>query len=310
MEKSADVPSRIAYVALAGRPNVGKSTLINTLCGEKVVAVSKVPQTTRIPSRAVVTRGATQIVFVDLPGVSKPSTLLSDRLNKTARSELAGADVVLLMVDAKAGVGSGDRYLVERVCNWDVPVVCVVNKVDIAGPAKTAQALDTCSRMGDEISGFPGFADFVPISAATGDGLEALLGALEARAVLGSHLFDDSTSFDGGAGGLEGQIAEIVREKLITEARDELPYSIAVVVDEIAERPDADLVDVHARAVVERESQKGVVIGKGGANLKRAGQEARVEIESLIGSQVYLDLRVVVMKDWQRDPKALQKLGF
>lgn len=295
---------------MAGRPNVGKSTLINTLCGEKVAAVSKVPQTTRIPSRAVVTDGETQLVFVDLPGLSKPSTLLGDRLNKTARTELASADVVLLIVDAQSGVGRGDRYLIERVCNWDVPVICAVNKADAAGRAKTAKALEASRAMAEAVEGFPGFDEFVAISALTGDGIDVLLGLLAARAKEGPHLFDSSTVFDGGARGLEGQVAEIIREKLISSARDELPYSIAVVVDEIEERVDSDLIDVRARAVVERESQKGLVIGKGGANLKRAGTEARPEIEELLGGQIYLDLRVVVMKDWQRDPKSLQKLGF
>lgn len=303
-------PTRAAYVALAGRPNVGKSTLINTLCGEKVVAVSKVPQTTRIPSRAVVTDGETQLVFVDLPGLSKPSTLLGDRLNKTARTELASADTVLLIVDAQSGVGRGDKYLIERVCNWDVPVICAVNKADLAGRAKTAKALEACKEMAESVEGFPGFDEFVAISALTGEGVDVLLSLLAARAKEGPHLFDESTVHDGGAQGLEGQIGEIIREKLIASARDELPYSIAVVVDEIAERPDSDLIDVHARAVVERESQKGLVIGKGGANLKRAGAEARTEIEELLGGQIFLDLRVVVMKDWQQNPKSLQKLGF
>lgn len=308
--ESGELRTRFAYVAMAGRPNVGKSTLINTLCGKKVAAVSKVPQTTRIPSRAIVTNGETQLVFVDLPGLSKPSTLLGDRLNKTARAELTSADTVLLIVDAQSGVGRGDRYLIERVCNWDVPIICVVNKADAAGRARTAEALEACSAMARAVEGFPGFAEFVAISAFTGEGLDVLLELLAARAREGPHLFDASTVFDGGAQGIEGRVAEIIREKLILSARDELPYSIAVVVDEIEERLESDLIDVRARAVVERESQKGPVIGKSGANLKMTGAEARPEIEDLLGGQVFLDLRVVVMKDWQRDPTSLRKLGL
>lgn len=304
--------TRSAYIALVGRPNVGKSTLLNALCGEKQVAVSRVPQTTRLPARGVKTVGDVQLVFVDLPGYAKARTLLGERLNKTVRSEVGGADMIVLMLDAHSGVGSGDKYIFEKICNWGVPIICAVNKIDRAGKARTAVALDECSKISET------FAEYVPISAETGDGLDVLIECLAAHAPAGPFLYSPDDVFPGSAAGIKGQIAEIIRARLIEAARDELPYSIAVVVDEIRQRPASSagetrpdgLVEIAARVVVERESQKGLVIGKGGESLKRAGTHARADIEKLLGQRVYLDLRAVVMKNWQRDPKALERLGF
>lgn len=307
------MPRHAGYVAIVGRPNVGKSTLINRIAGSKSVAVSKVPQTTRLATRAIWTKGENQVVFVDLPGYAKPRTLLGDRLNKSVRREVAGADIILMMVDGAAGVGKGDRYILAKVCNWGIPIVCVVNKSDTAGRARTAKALADSDVLAQKLAGvgFPGFADYFPISASEGDGVDELLLGLAKLSPEGPFLFDADTTFDVGAAGVKGQIGEIIREKLIGDAREELPYSIAVLVDDIAVRAENEkLIDVSAKVLVERESQKGIVIGTGGETIKKAGVEARPEIESLLGSKIFLDLRVVVQSDWQRDPKALGKLGY
>lgn len=254
--------------------------------------------------------GDTQLVFVDLPGFAKPATLLGKRLNRMARAEVAGADIILLLVDASTEVGKGDRYLVERICRWDIPVVCVVNKVDLAGKVQTARTLAACQDLASGVEGFPGFAEYVPISASTGEGVEVLLRILEKLARPAPFLFDEGTGLSGGVADLDVLVAEIVREKLIAGARDELPYSIAVVVEEISKRSGRDLLDISAKVVVERDSQKGLVIGERGSRLRNAGEAARRELEKMTESQVYLNLRVVVMKDWQGDPKALSRLGY
>ena len=291
---------RSGVVAVLGRPNVGKSTLVNTLVGEKVAIVSDKPQTTRRGIRAIRTDVDAQIVFVDTPGFHKPRTLLGRRLNDLVHEVAGGGvDVVLLVVDAAAGVGRGDAFVVaSQVAPTGAPCICAVNKVDRLGRDALVPQLAAAAELGpiDEI---------VPISAATGEGLEVLLRLLVERLPEGPQLYPEGEVTDQTP---EERIADVVREQALARTREEVPHSVAVVVDEI-ER-EGDLARVHASIVVERDSQKGILIGAKGATLKAIGTAARPEVERLLGSRVFLDLRVKVLKEWQQDPRSLERLGF
>src|SRR5262245_13164992 len=290
---------RSGIVAVVGRPNVGKSTLVNALVGEKVAIVSDKPQTTRRDIRAIATDAEAQIVYTDTPGLHKPRTLLGARLNDLVGDAVDGVDVVVQVVDAAAGVGRGDAYVYEqRVAPAGAPAICVVNKLDRVRGHGAVPQLAAAAALG-------AFEEVVPVSAATGAGVDTLRALLLARLPEGPPLYppDDVTDQS-----LDERLAELIREQALRRTRDEVPHSIAVVIDEV-EREDA-LVRIHASLVVERDSQKGIVIGKGGATLKAIGTDARAEMEALLGTQVFLDLRVTVLKEWQRDPRALERLGF
>ncbi len=288
-------------MSVVGRPNVGKSTLVNRLVGSKVSIVSDRPQTTRTEVRGVRTTSTSQIVFLDTPGVHKPRTLLGERSNERSLTTLREVDVVCFLVDASAPVGPGDRFVAARVAEAGSPTVLVVNKVDAASKADVARRLAEASELGD-------FAAFVPVSAATGDGLDVLVDQLEQRLPEGPHYYPDDVVTDQPETFL---VAELVREKLLAVARDELPHSIAVTAEPIEqeERRD-DLLAFRVVIRVERDSQKGIVIGRRGAVLKQAGTEARRELEALLGTRVYLDTVVRVDRDWQRRPQALERLGL
>jgi GTP-binding protein Era len=292
-------PFRSGIVAIVGRPNVGKSTLLNALVGQKIAIVSDKPQTTRRDIRAISTDDDAQIVYTDTPGFHKPRTLLGARLNDLVGDAVAGVDVVVQVVDGAAGVGRGDAYVYEqKVAPAGAPAICVVNKLDaVRGHAEVPQ-LARAAELG-------AFDEVVPVSAATGAGVATLRALLVARLPEGPPLYppDDVTDQS-----LETRLAELIREQALHRTRDEVPHSIAVEIDEM-ERGDS-LTRIHASLVVERDSQKGIVIGKGGATLKAIGTDARAEMERLLGTRVYLDLRVTVLKEWQRDPRALERLGF
>lgn len=286
------------FVSIVGRPNVGKSTLVNKLVGEKVAITSSRPQTTRNTIRGVLTTGDTQIVFVDTPGLHKPRNALGARLNKLVYGSLAETDVALFVIDAKAPIGPGDRLIAERLRDANVPVIVAVNKVDIAGPEQIGEQLTEAAEWD--------FDAYVPISAKTGNGVDRLLGELHPHIPEGHFFFPEDMSSDQPEALLA---AEFVREKYLSRLREELPHSLAVVVDDMSTRDDG-LVTIEATVYVERESQKGMVIGKGGAMLKRVGQEAREELETVLGAKVFLNLRVKVEKDWQRRDPILDRLGF
>ena len=302
---------RSGFVTLVGRPNVGKSTLLNQLVGSKVAIVSDRPQTTRTAIRGVRTTPDNQIVFVDTPGIHKPRTPLGERTNERAIATLGEVDVVCLLVEADAPIGAGDRFVAGLVHQVPTPKLLVVNKIDRAGKPAIVEHLAIAARdLGD-------FDAYLPLSARTGDGIAALLGEIESRLPEGPRYYPEGTVTDQPETFVA---AELVREKLLAIARDELPHSISVSVEELEDIPDADAVAdaddrdailrLRADISVERDSQKGIVIGRGGRVLKDAGTAARQELEALLGVRVYLETRVRVERDWQRRAHALDRLGY
>jgi GTPase len=288
-------------VALVGRPNVGKSTLLNALLGQKLAIVSDKPQTTRSAVRGVLHRPEGQIVLVDTPGLHKPRTLLGQRLNDLVRGTLAEVDLVLQLVDAAAGVGAGDRFLAAELAKVATPKLCVVNKMDAASRAKIAAALQAAAALAD-------FAEVVPVSARAGTQLDLLVELILRHLPEGRPLYPEGHTSDEPEQHL---VAELIREKALAVVRDELPHSVAVLVEEMGPDPEReDLLVIRAFLFVERASQKPIVLGKGGSVLRDIGTRARAELEALFGTQVYLDLRVKVAKEWQRDPRQLSRLGF
>jgi GTPase len=293
---------RAGFAALVGRPNVGKSTLTNALVGAKVAITSDRPQTTRRVIRGIVHRPDAQLILVDTPGLHKPRTLLGERLDSLVRSTLTEVDVIGFCVPANEPVGPGDRFFARELENVKkTPVVAIVTKADTVAPERLAEQLLAVSRLGD-------WADVVPVSAAAGFQLDVLTDVLVSHLPAGAPLYPDGELTDEPE---QIMVAELIREAALDGVRDELPHSIAVVVEEMGPRPGReDLTDVHAELYVERPSQKAIVIGAGGARLKEVGSRARRQIEALLGTRVYLDLRVKIAKDWQRNPRQLRRLGF
>jgi GTP-binding protein Era len=293
---------RSGFACFAGRPNVGKSTLMNALVGAKVAITSSRPQTTRRAVRGVVNRPDAQLVIVDTPGLHRPRTLLGERLDSLVRSTLSAADVIGFCVPAAEPVGPGDRFLASELKALPrTPVVAVVTKADQASKEQVASQLVAVSALGD-------WADIVPVSAVAGYQLDVLSDVLASHLPEGERLYPEGELTDEPERDL---VAELIREAVLEDLRDELPHSVAVVVEEMGPRPGrGDLTDVHAFMYVERPSQKAIVIGPKGARLKAVGSRAREQVEALLGTKVYLDLRVKIAKDWQRDPKQLRRLGF
>ncbi len=290
---------RSGFVAVVGRPNTGKSTLVNGLVGRKVAIVSDKPQTTRRDVRAVLNGDGYQVVFTDTPGFHKPRTLLGSRLNELVGEATQGGDAVVQVVDAQAGVGTGDAFVFERqLKRFDGPKLCAVNKLDLLRNHEEVPQLAAAAELGE-------WDEVVPVSAKTGRGVHVLLDLLLERLPDGPAYYPTDAVIDQP---LEVRLAEIVREKALAVTRQEVPHSLAVMVEELEESDR--MTTVLASLIVERESQKGIVIGRGGETLKTIGSRAREEMELVLGRKVFLDLRVKVLKEWQRDPKALQRLGF
>jgi GTP-binding protein Era len=297
-------------VSVVGRPNTGKSTLVNALTGEKVAITSSKPQTTRHVIRGVVHRPAGQLVLVDTPGLHKPRTLLGQRLNDEVRGTLAEVDVVAVTLPADEKVGPGDRFISgEAAAVRRVPKVAVVTKADLVGPEQMTAHLLRVQQLAADL-GFE-WAEIVPVSARSGYQVGLLVDLLAGMLPEGPALYPSDEVTDEP---LSLRVGELVREAALEGVHDELPHSIAVVVDEIEARqdrpPDRPLTDVRVTVFVERDSQKAIVIGQGGSRLRSVGAAARAQIEPLVGTPVYLDLRVKVAKDWQRDPKQLRRMGF
>ena len=290
---------RSGFVSLIGRPNVGKSTLLNAFIGRKVAITSEKPQTTRNAIRGVLTGDDYQIVFIDTPGLHKPKSLLGQRLNDIVRRTLREVDVVVFMLDATQEVGSGDAFVAREVLASGTPAICAVNKMDAARNARLVPALSAAQELGE-------WKEIIPISARDGTKVGDVQAMLVELLPEGPKYYPDDMPTDQPRDVL---LAEIIREKALQLTRQEVPHSIAVLTDEVIERDDG-LIEIHAVVYVERDSQKGIVIGKGGQMLKQIGTRAREELEWLLGAKVYLDLRVKVAKDWSRDPRLLERLGY
>ncbi|SHK05716.1 GTP-binding protein Era [Pseudonocardia thermophila] len=297
---------RSGFACFVGRPNAGKSTLTNALVGEKIAITSSRPQTTRHAIRGILHRPDAQLIIVDTPGLHKPRTLLGARLNDIVRDTWAEVDVIGFCVPADVPVGRGDEFIMRelRRVAGRTPVIGIVTKTDLARPEQIAERL---TQLAD--NKIIEFAEVVPCSAVDGFQTDVLADLLVSRLPEGPPLYPHGELTDEPE---ETLVAELIREAALEGVRDELPHSIAVTIDEMIPRPGRTdgMLDVHATIHVERDSQKGIVIGKGGARLRQVGSDARRQIEKLLGTKIYLDLHVTVSKDWQRDPKQLRKLGF
>ncbi|WNG80196.1 GTPase Era [Mycobacterium sp. ITM-2016-00316] len=295
---------RSGFVCFVGRPNTGKSTLTNALVGEKVAITSNRPQTTRHTIRGIVHRDDFQIILVDTPGLHRPRTLLGERLNELVKGTYSDVDVIGLCLPADEAIGPGDRWIYEqiRAVAPRTTLIVIVTKIDKVPRDKVAAQLMAVSNLvGDT-------AEIVPVSATKGEQLDVLIDVLVSKLPPGPAFYPDGELTDEPEQVL---MAEFIREAALEGVRDELPHSLAVVIDEVTPREGRDdLIDVHAILYVERDSQKGIVIGKGGARLREVGTAARTQIEKLLGTKVYLQLQVKIAKNWQRDPKQLRKLGF
>jgi len=301
---------RSGFASLVGRPNVGKSTLTNALVGSKIAITSPRPQTTRHAIRGIVTRSDAQLVLVDTPGLHRPRTLLGERLNALVKATWAEVDVVGVCLAATEPVGPGDRFLLAELAKvTKTPKIAIVTKTDLVTPEQLTGYLMAVSVLG-EGAGIE-WNDIVPVSAVGGFQVGLVADLLIAQLPEGQPLYPDGELTDEPETML---VAELIREAALEGVRDELPHSLAVVVEEMGLRDgrpaDRPLLDISAELYVERPTQKGIVIGKGGARLKHVGSTARRQIESLLGTPVYLDLHVKVAKNWQRDPKQLRRLGF
>jgi GTPase len=301
---------RSGFASLVGRPNAGKSTLVNALVGSKIAITSSRPQTTRHVVRGIVHRPDAQLVLVDTPGLHRPRTLLGERLNNLVTTTWGEVDVVGVCLPADEQVGPGDRFLVSELAKAaKTPKMAIATKTDLVDSDRLAAHLSSIAELGAETG--VEWDEVVPVSAATGSQIGLLADLLVARLPEGPALYPDGELTDEPEAVM---VAELIREAALEGVRDELPHSIAVVVDEMGLREgrpdDRPLLDIHASLFVERDSQKGIVIGHRGSRLKQVGADARAQIERMLGTPAYLDLRVKVAKDWQRDPKQLRRLGF
>ena len=298
------------FVCFVGRPNAGKSALTNALVGEKVAITSSRPQTTRHAIRGLVNREGAQLILVDTPGLHKPRTLLGERLNDLVRTTWSEVDTIGLCLPSDEKIGPGDRFLMKQLAALrKKPILAIATKTDLVAPDRLAEHLMDIQTAGTA-AGID-WRDIVPVSAQSGSQVELLVGLLINTLPDGPQLYPEGQLSDEPE---ETLVAEFIREAALEGVRDELPHSIAVVIEEMASRPDRPddrpLIDIRANIFVERDSQKGIIIGKGGARLREIGSTSRVQIERILGTPVFLDLQVKVAKEWQRDPKQLRRLGF
>ncbi len=291
---SSEASLKSGFVAIAGRPNVGKSTLVNALCGGKVAIVSNKPQTTRRRIFGIMNGEDYQLVLVDMPGFQRPLDPLTERMQRTVTKSFEDADAVIFMLSAQERIGAGDRFIAQTVFALGVPVVIVLNKVDQQRPGHIAQQMKTAAELGD-------FHALHPVSAKTGDGIPELREELIGLLSEGVAYFprDEITDLP-----LEVRLAELIREKALALTRDEVPHSLSVEVEEMTERV------IRARIMVETESQKQILVGRAGRMVKEIGVQARPEIEQLVGHRVFLDLKVKVEPRWRRDQATLERLGI
>lgn len=299
-KREQDVPFRSGFVALVGRPNAGKSTLLNACMGEKVAITSPVAQTTRRRMRAVINTPHSQLVIIDTPGLHKPKDALGSELNKSALGELADADVVAFLVDATKPVGTGDAWVGRHVASAEADYkLLVLTKADIAGPEKVTAQLAAASELCD-------FDDALVVSSTEGFNVDAFVKLVSEHLPEGPRWFPEGMDVDATP---EDLVGEFVREKLFLNLRQELPHSVGVLCDEISYAKDGHA-SITATILVEREGQKAIVVGRGGSMIKRVGIEARRDIERLLGCKVFLDLTVRVAPQWRRDEREIRRLGY
>lgn len=288
------------FVSIIGRPNVGKSTLLNEVIGQKIAIMSDKAQTTRNKVQGVYTSNNSQVVFIDTPGIHKPKHKLGDFMIKMAQSSLNEVDLILFVIDAKEGYGAGDQYIIDRLQNVDSPVFLVINKIDQVHPDELFPLIDFYK---DKYS----FAEVVPISALQGNNVTTLLDQIIEYMEEGpqyypsDHITDHPERFI---------VSELVREKVLHLTREEIPHSVTCVTEQMKQREGSDVIDIHVTVVVERSSQKGIIIGKQGKMLKEIGKRARKDIEALLGSRVYMEVWVKVVKDWRNKMSSLKDYGY
>lgn len=306
---TAEPIGRSGLVSFVGRPNTGKSTLMNALVGSKVAITSSRPQTTRHTIRGIVNRPLGQLIIVDTPGVHRPRTPLGKRLNDLVETTWSEVDAVAMCLPAGEPTGPGDRFIAERVARLRCPVVAIVTKSDATSRQAVAERLVEVTALGEQVG--IGWADIIPVSAVSGENLDVLADLLLEQMPPGPPLYPSDEVTDEPEAVL---VAEFIREAALEKVDDELPHSIAVVVDEMGlreDRPeDRPLLDIYASLYVERDSQKPIVLGRGGSRLRDIGTQARGQIQAVLGTPVHLDLRVKVAKEWQRNPKLMRRLGF
>ncbi|RAL25864.1 GTPase Era [Thermoflavimicrobium daqui] len=291
---------RSGFVALIGRPNVGKSTLMNYLVGQKIAIMSDKPQTTRNKVRGVYTEERGQIVFLDTPGIHKPHSKLGELLVQTAQNALEEVDLVLFLVDAGQGIGSGDRFIIENLQKVKTPVFLVVNKIDQVHPDDLLPLIDQYRKLFS-------FKEVIPISALQGNNTSTLLNLILRELPAGPQYYPADQVTDHPERFI---VAELIREKVLELTREEIPHSVAVVIEEMSQRKNKNLIDIRATIFTERSSQKGILIGKKGSLLREVGKRAREEMERLLGSRIFLDLWVKVKKDWRNEEMLLRQFGY
>lgn len=291
---------RSGFLTLIGRPNSGKSTLLNAVIGKKLAITSQTVQTTRHRFRAVLTKPGFQLILVDTPGLHKPHDLLGEELNTAALKALDDIDVAVMLVDASKPIGRGDEWVVENLAHIKAKKILVLSKIDLIDEQGLSKQLDKARRLSD-------WDDIIPLSAKTGNGIDSFLKSVESLLPLGPHWFPEDMETDQP---IEVLVSEFIREKILRSFHDEVPHAIGVATDEMEYDKKKDLYRIFATIFVERESQKGMIIGKAGVSIKEIGSQARGDLEQLLGSRVYLDLKVKVKKNWRRDLSQIRRFGY
>jgi GTPase len=288
------------FISIIGRPNVGKSTFLNRVIGQKIAIMSDKPQTTRNKVQGVLTLDDSQLIFIDTPGIHKPKHRLGDFMMKVAQNTLKEVDLVLFMVNAQEGYGRGEEFIIEKLQNVKTPVFLVINKIDLIHPDELFKLIESYNEKFN-------FAEIVPISALEGNNIEKLLEQIKERMPEGPQFYPADQVTDHPERFI---VSELIREKALHLTREEIPHSLAVVIEKMERQPEKEMVHVMATIIVERDSQKGIIIGKQGGMLKEIGKRARHDIENLLGTKVFLELWVKVQKDWRNKATQLRDFGF
>ncbi|MED1205098.1 GTPase Era [Heyndrickxia acidicola] len=300
MNNSTNTEYKSGFISIIGRPNVGKSTYLNRVVGQKIAIMSDKPQTTRNKVQGVLTSDDAQMIFIDTPGIHKPKHKLGDFMMKVAMNTLREVDIVLFMINAVEGLGRGDEFIIDKLQSVKTPVFLVVNKIDQVHPEELLKVIDQYKDLFD-------FAEVIPISALEGNNTERLLGAIKEYLPAGPQYYPADQITDHPERFI---ISELIREKVLHLTREEVPHSIAVLIDKIEKNESSETIHVMATIIVERSSQKGIIIGKQGSMLKEVGKRARIDIENLLGTKVFLELWVKVQKDWRNRAVQLRDFGF